>query len=96
MASLAFAGNVHPVFDLHPRKPTLSNTPTAPRLADGSVLVVRLSEWKKENAALAVADFIQDYRGYYYDFWPYWKKVLSISPEHCFIALHESNILGTK
>ena len=96
MASPPFVGEVHPVFHSHPRQPAnSSNAPPTPRLAAGSVLVVQLSEWEKEDAAQAVADFIQDYRGFYYEFGPYWKKVLNISPELCFIALHEGHILGT-
>lgn len=97
MASPPFVGNVNPVFQSHPRLPAVpSNTTRKPRLAEGSLRVVQLSEWKREGGAQAVADFIQDYRGFYYEFGPYWRKVLAISPELCFIALHEENILGTR
>ena len=97
MASPPFVGDLHPVFHSHPRKPANNlNNSLAPRLSTGSLLVVRLSEWEKEDAAEEVADFIQDYRGFYYEFGPYWRKVISISPELCFIALHEGHILGAQ
>ena len=92
-----FVGVTHPVFHSHPLYPVDPRTSRAAPLAYGALRVHQLTEWRPSGGADAVelvASFFRDYRGYYYDDVHYWRKVLALSPELCFVAVHEEKILG--
>lgn len=91
-----FVGPVHPVFHSHPLYPVDPKAALAAPPEPGALAVHQLTEWRpNEGAAVElVAAFFRDYRGYYYDDMSYWRKVLALSPELCFVAVHDGRILG--